>query len=174
MTTANGLPTLTGERVIVRPPARGELDEIAKAMATDPEASPWWSDDADKISGWFADPDYAVLVIEEAGRTAGIVAFEEETDPDYKSASVDITLLECCVGRGLGAESLRLVIGWLIRERGHHRVTIDPAVANARAIHAYEKVGFHPIGVAREYERGPDGTWHDNLMMDLLASEFAS
>jgi aminoglycoside 6'-N-acetyltransferase len=23
----------------------------------------------------------------------------------------------------------------------------------------------------REYERGPDGTWHDGLMMDLLAAE---
>jgi aminoglycoside 6'-N-acetyltransferase len=23
----------------------------------------------------------------------------------------------------------------------------------------------------REYERGPDGTWHDGLLMDLLAGE---
>jgi aminoglycoside 6'-N-acetyltransferase len=24
----------------------------------------------------------------------------------------------------------------------------------------------------RDYERGPDGTWHDGLLMDLLAREF--
>jgi aminoglycoside 6'-N-acetyltransferase len=24
----------------------------------------------------------------------------------------------------------------------------------------------------REYERGADGTWHDGLLMDLLAREF--
>jgi aminoglycoside 6'-N-acetyltransferase len=25
--------------------------------------------------------------------------------------------------------------------------------------------------VLRDYERGPDGTWHDGLLMDLLAGE---
>jgi aminoglycoside 6'-N-acetyltransferase len=24
----------------------------------------------------------------------------------------------------------------------------------------------------RNYERGPDGTWHDGLLMDLLREEF--
>ena len=28
------------------------------------------------------------------------------------------------------------------RERGHHRLTMDPVVENARAIAAYAKVGF--------------------------------
>jgi L-amino acid N-acyltransferase YncA len=39
------------------------------------------------------------------------------------------------------------------------------------AIRAYEKVGFRRVGVMRSYERGPDGSWHDNLLMDLLAGE---
>jgi hypothetical protein len=25
-----------------------------------------------------------------------------------------------------------------------------------------------PVGIMRQYERGPDGTWHDGLLMDLL------
>ena len=58
-----------------------------------------------------------------------------------------------------------------MRERGHHRFTIDPAAANARAIRAYEAVGFRPVGVLRRYERGPDGRWRDGLLMDLLAVE---
>jgi len=113
-----------------------------------------------------------VLVVEADGRAGGVIAYAEETDPDYHSAGIDIALLSCCVGKGLGPEALRLLVGWLTTERNHHRVTIDPAVANARAVRAYEKVGFRPIGVARDYERGPDGTWHDNLLMDLLAREF--
>jgi aminoglycoside 6'-N-acetyltransferase len=27
------------------------------------------------------------------------------------------------------------------------------------------------VGVMRRYERGPDGTWHDGLLMDLLPEE---
>lgn len=57
------------------------------------------------------------------------------------------------------------------QERGHPRITIDPAVANERAIRAYERIGFRQVGVMRSYERGADGTWHDGLPMDLLAGE---
>ncbi|GAA4530723.1 GNAT family N-acetyltransferase [Amycolatopsis samaneae] len=32
-------------------------------------------------------------------------------------------------------------------------------------------LGFRPVGVLRQYERGADGTWHDGLLMDLLADE---
>jgi aminoglycoside 6'-N-acetyltransferase len=59
----------------------------------------------------------------------------------------------------------------LIRDLGHHRITIDPAADNEAAIRCYAKVGFRPVGVMRRYERGPDGTWHDGLLMDLLADE---
>ena len=60
---------------------------------------------------------------------------------------------------------------YLIRVRGHHRVTIDPAADNERAIRAYGRVGFRPVGIMRAYERGPDGAWHDGLLMDLLADD---
>jgi aminoglycoside 6'-N-acetyltransferase len=50
-------------------------------------------------------------------------------------------------------------------------LTIDPAADNEAAIKAYEKVGFGRVGIMRAYERGPDGTWHDGLLMDMLAEE---
>ncbi len=59
----------------------------------------------------------------------------------------------------------------LIDDRGHHRLSIDPAAANARAIAAYAKVGFRPVGIMRRYQRLADGTWVDALLMDLLADE---
>jgi aminoglycoside 6'-N-acetyltransferase len=91
--------------------------------------------------------------------------------PDYRHAGLDIVLARVHQGRGLGPAALRAAIDWLIAERGHHRFTIDPAVANERAIGAYTKVGFRPVGVMRCYERGADGDWHDNLLMDLLAED---
>ena len=42
------------------------------------------------------------------------------------------------------------------------------------SIRAYEKVGFRPVGVMRQYERGIDRTFHDGLLMDLLADELIS
>jgi aminoglycoside 6'-N-acetyltransferase len=66
---------------------------------------------------------------------------------------------------------VRTVARWLIEERGHHRVTIDPAASNERAIRAYGRVGFRPVGIMRRYEGDLDGSWHDGLLMDLLADE---
>jgi aminoglycoside 6'-N-acetyltransferase len=34
-----------------------------------------------------------------------------------------------------------------------------------------EQVDFRPGGIMRRYERGPEGTWHDGLRMELLADE---
>jgi aminoglycoside 6'-N-acetyltransferase len=75
------------------------------------------------------------------------------------------------VGKGLGSDTLRTLARYLFEDRGHHRLTIDPALTNERAIGAYKKVGFKPIGIAREYEMGADGTFHDNLLMDMLVGE---
>jgi aminoglycoside 6'-N-acetyltransferase len=166
-------PRLQGERVAIRAPGPGELERLACAIAADPQASPWWGTDHIAVrSDLLDEPDYRVLVIEHNGDAVGVIAFEEETHPNYHSASIDITLLECCVDQGLGTRALRLLIEWLIGSRGHHRITIDPALANTRAIHAYRKVGFRPVGIMRAYERGPDGTYHDSLLMDLLAEEY--
>ena len=48
---------------------------------------------------------------------------------------------------------------------------IDPAAANERAIAVYASIGFRPVGIMRSYERGPDGEWHDGLLMDMLKED---
>lgn len=68
------------------------------------------------------------------------------------AASVDLFLDPALRGRGLGTEALRRVVRMLIEERGHHRITIDPATENLAAIRSYEKAGFRPVGVMRRYE----------------------
>ena len=128
----------------------------------------WW--------GSFEGPDElrnegCAFAIEVDGELAGWLGFSEENDPQYRRAGLDIVLAPRFQGRGLGPAALRLAARWLIDERGHHRLTIDPAAENERAIRAYEKVGFRPVGVLRRYERGPDGEWRDGLLMDLLADE---
>ncbi len=74
---------------------------------------------------------------------------------------------------GVGSDAVRTLARYLFEERGHHRITIDPAAHNERAIRSYQRVGFRPVGVMRRYERGPDGSWHDGLLMDLLPEDLA-
>lgn len=111
------------------------------------------------------------FVIEADGDVIGAAQYGEEEDPMYRSACLDVFVTTARHGQGLGTEAVRLLARYLIEERGHHRLTIDPAADNAAAIRAYEKVGFRPVGVMRSYERGPDGTWHDGLLMEMLADE---
>jgi aminoglycoside 6'-N-acetyltransferase len=96
----------------------------------------------------------------------------EETEPDYRHASIDIFLDPTSHGQGLGTDAVRTLVRHLLEDRGHHRITIDPAADNDAAIRCYSKVGFQPVGIMRQYERGPDGRWHDGLLMELLADDF--
>ena len=165
------LPTIEGERLTLRPLTEEHLDRLVELM-WDPSVRRWW--------GTVASPealredlrhDGCAFAIEVDGAVAGWLGVVEEEEPDYRHAALDVGLGPQHQDRGLGPAALRTVIEWLIRERGHHRFTIDPAVANERAIRAYRAVGFRPVGVLRRYERGPDGTWEDGLLMDLLAEE---
>jgi aminoglycoside 6'-N-acetyltransferase len=99
---------------------------------------------------------------------AGCIQFTEETDPDYHSASIDVFVADAWQDRGVGSDAMRTLIAYLVGGRGHHRLTVDPAAANARAIHVYERLGFRPVGTMHAYERVADATWRDALLMELV------
>jgi aminoglycoside 6'-N-acetyltransferase len=166
---------LEGPRVTLRPVGDDDLQPLAEILL-EPAVAGWWGErDADyvrdKIVG---DPDATVWAIEAEGELIGLIQCYEEPDPEYRHAAVDLFLTGRVHGRGLGPEAIRVLARHLVEDRGHHRLTIDPAAANKRAIRAYEKVGFRPVGVMRRYERAPDGNWRDGLLMDLLAEDLAA
>ena len=135
----------------------------------EPDVARWW-----RRSEWerVDERDAVTFAIALDGAVVGCIQYDEETDPDYFSAAVDIFVSSAVHGRGVGSDALRTLIAWLIDVRGHHRLTVDPAAANARAIHVYDKLGFRPVGVLRLYERVAGGSWRDALLMELLATEF--
>jgi aminoglycoside 6'-N-acetyltransferase len=162
---------LRGERVLLRPASGADVPALV-AILRAPEVARWWGERVDDdVRGALEDPDTTVWVVCEGERAIGMVQAWEEPDPMYRHAGIDISLHPDRHGRGLGTETVRTVARWLFDERGHHRITIDPAADNAVAIRCYERVGFRAVGVMREYERGPDGTWHDGLLMEMLTGE---
>ncbi len=82
--------------------------------------------------------------------------------------AIDIFVGDAWQGRGAGSEAMWLLIRYLTEERGHHRITVDPAAANARAIHVYEGLGFRRVGIMHAYERTKDGVWRDALLVELV------
>lgn len=172
-------PPLAGHRVRLRPVLPEDAPVLAAILA-EPAVATWWPGygtsrvEAELLR---ADPDTTAWVIEARLDTSaepsvvGAIQAWEEPDEEYRHAGIDLFLATAAQGRGLGPAAIRVVARWLVGERGHHRLTIDPAADNEHAIRACTAVGFRPVGRLRRYQRMPDGTWIDGLLMELLAEE---
>lgn len=164
---------LRGKRIVLRLTTPADAAELAAILAT-PEVARWWpAFDLDRVeremTGLDQEIDVYAIVLE--GRIIGSIQSHEENEPEFRHAGIDLFLDPAYHGHGLGPEAIRTLARYLVDERGHHRLTIDPAAANERAIRAYEKVGFRKVGILRRYQLFPDGTWQDGLMMEVLAEE---
>jgi aminoglycoside 6'-N-acetyltransferase len=165
---------LKGDRVLLRPLRVDDVPVLVEIQAQ-PSVARWWGppDEEDlrrQAEGKSEETSFAITV---DGAVAGLIQYAEENEPMYRHAGIDLFLAEEFQGRGLGTDAVRTLARHLVQDRDHHRLTIDPSADNHAAIRAYEKVGFKPVGVMRQYERSPEGGWRDGLLMDLLADELA-
>ncbi|HJM88796.1 MAG TPA: GNAT family protein [Dehalococcoidia bacterium] len=132
------------------------LDDVRRHY-TEPDVEPCWR-----------------FVIEHEGRGIGEIQYAHQyPGADYEwAAGVDIFIGEPDArDRGLGTEAIRTMLRFLFEDLACHRVTIDPEVANARAIRCYEKAGFTFEGVLRHnaFERGE---YVDTHFMSMLVDEW--
>jgi aminoglycoside 6'-N-acetyltransferase len=167
---------LHGDRVVLRPLAEADVPRIVE-LGSHPEVARWWRGlTTEHVLGKARGDDEegaVVFAIVVDGDVAGMIQYYDETDEEFRHASIDLFLGAPYHDRGLGTDTVRTMVRHLIEDRGHHRLTIDPALDNDRAIRVYEKAGFRRVGVMREYWLGPDGVWRDGLLLDLLASELS-
>jgi len=162
---------IAGKQVTLRPVQSADEEKLAEIFS-DPEVARWWGDPAKSVRDAMEIPEgESHFVIDLDGEAIGFIQCYEETDPMYRHASVDISLRSPWQGKGHGPDAIKALAQFLIANRGHHRLTIDPAAHNTHAIKAYERVGFKRVGLMRQYERGPAGEWHDGMLMDILADE---
>lgn len=138
------------------------------AFAREPEVARWWLRvDEQHLRSRPGDS----FAIEHEGELAGYAEVWEERDPEYRHAGIDLFLGRAYQGRGLGGDVVLTLARHLVHDRRHHRLVIDPAAENERAIRTFERVGFRRVGVQRKVELAEDGSWRDGLLMDLLAEE---
>jgi aminoglycoside 6'-N-acetyltransferase len=168
---------LRGDRVVLRPLAERDVERLAE-LGSDPGVARWWPGLTqehllEKARGEGEEADVTCFAVVADAEVVGLIQHYEETDADFRHAGIDLFLGAPYHGQGLGTDAVRTMARHLVRDLGHHRVVIDPAAANERAIRAYEKAGFRRVGVMREYWRDPDGVWRDGVLLDLLASEVA-
>ncbi len=160
-------PTLQGRHVTLRPMHDGDADELRRLRAA-PEVSRWWGplEDDFPLSD---DPDATRMCIAVDGETVGLIQYGEEPEEDFRHAWVDIFVDADRHGGGIGTDALETLVEYLLTERGHHRVTIDPAADNLAAIRCYEKAGFRRVGVMESSWRDPHtGEWLDAILMELV------
>lgn len=167
------MSVLRGALVTLRLATPDDVPALARIRAT-PEVFRHWRGGEDMVAAVeadFAEPGSTGYVMLLDERIVGWIQWQAEEDPDYRHASIDVYVDPAVHSRGIGTDAVRTLARHLFVDRGHHRITIDPAADNAVAIRCYTKVGFKPVGIMRQAERGTGGRWHDSLLMDLLASE---
>jgi RimJ/RimL family protein N-acetyltransferase len=182
-------PTLIGERALLRPI---ELDQDAAAlreMLRDPEAlrltgstnspddMPDWDAAAEaRFWDWYSTRNDQVdrldlAVVDRASDQAVGEAVLNEWDSGNRSCSFRITLGPRGRDRGLGTESVRMIVGYGFEQLRMHRIALEVYSHNPRARHVYEKIGFVTEGVLRDALHW-DGEWIDATVMSILASEW--
>lgn len=161
---------LDGAIVSIVPVA--DIDEAAverlREIHRRPEIVAVWGEPA---VPWPDDPGvHAYAIVDRSDEAVvGFVQWDEEDDPQYRRAGVDIFVDPRHHGRGVGTDTVRTLLAHLVDDHGHHRVVIDPAADNAAAIACYRKAGFRDVGVMHAYEQGADGSFHDGLLMEYVA-----
>lgn len=174
-------PTLTGERVLLRPLTADDAPTF-QAILADPEVirltgSPQREFDLDQLRDWYgsraAQTDRLDLAVvdRDSGACVGEVVLNE-WDPGNRAANFRTLIGAAGRGRGLGTEAARLIVGYGFERLDLHRVSLEVFAFNPRARRVYEKIGFVAEGTLRQVLRDGDG-WVDATVMSILAPEWA-
>lgn len=146
-----------------------EPDENLRLYGIQPETAPPFT--RERAEHWvqsLIDHPYA-WVIEGAGLVGS--ARLDRVDFTDRRASFAIGLLQTeHLGKGIGTEASKAVLGFAFSDLGLHRVSLRVLAINERAIRSYQKCGFQIEGRERE-TAFIDGKWHDDLIMGLLEDE---
>ena len=110
------------------------------------------------------------LFLRESGEMVGDCGIHVQAD-DPRQVEIGITLAQEFQGRGLEAEALRAVLGYLFDELGKHRVFVSVDPRNAPSLALLERVGMRREAhfVESLYIKN---AWVDDVIYAILRREF--
>lgn len=139
-------------------------DAAAFRELTEEAAAAWVASLEKEKHGW---------VITHEARLVGSVRLFN-VNPMDRRASMAIGIVDPkALGQGVGTRAMRLVAGHAFDTLKLNRIHVRVLAFNEPAIAAYKKVGFEIEGRERE-SAWIDGVWQDDLLMGLLARDFAA
>ena len=172
--------TLTGRRVYLRPFGRDDLPYIQKwsndaelrkltgeiAPMSRAEAEKWYKElVADNDRMWF------VIVLKTVDRVIGEAGLLRMCRP-WRNTDMTIIIGEKDEWRkGYGTEAGRLLLDYVFKRLGFHRVSIGVVGFNQTALKFWESLGFKKEGVHRD-EYYYNNEYSDFIMMSILEDEY--
>ena len=175
--------------IAFRPLAEADIPML-KRWLEDPDVSPWYEEDSTELDALRA--EYLPIVTGEEptrgciiridGRDVGYIqCYVIDDHPDYArqlavdpgAVGIDLFLGEPWArDRGYGAAAIRALLREVVfGEMGAAVAIIAPAPDNARAIRAYEKVGFRWVKTVPIVDESPANTG-DEYVMRLTREAF--
>ncbi|MEX0371092.1 MAG: GNAT family N-acetyltransferase [Tateyamaria sp.] len=169
-------PVLRGTRVTLRDVMPGDVDGRF-ALGNTPDIIRMFGGDPTQVRDITRDAAEAWVKAQKAEPYAWVIEVDETllgsirlhtVNHADKRAQIAIGILDnAALGKGLGTEAMQVLAAHAFDQMGLHRLGCRVLDFNARAIAAYEKVGFKVEGREREAALiGAD--WHDDLIMGLL------
>ncbi|HOZ85950.1 MAG TPA: GNAT family N-acetyltransferase [Niabella sp.] len=109
-----------------------------------------------------------LLVAEYNGKIIGNVDLKGESRKRIShNALLGIGILKGWQQLGLGTALLRNVIDWARNNVAIENIGLNVFEGHSQAIYLYEKAGFQKVGIQSNYIRKDDGTYANNIMMQI-------
>ncbi len=162
-TDRDDIPELTTARLLLRPFAPGDVDDVFE-YARDPEwaeflldsaPQPYTRRDAEQfVAGRMTAPrtELSWAIVQDGTGIGGIIL---RVDAKHETGQVDYALAKSHWGQGLMPEAAAAVVDWAFRERRLARMSSQADVRNRRSWRVMEKIGMRREGVSRSRRKDP-------------------
>jgi ribosomal-protein-alanine N-acetyltransferase len=172
------VPVLRNREVLLRPVESGDHPLIL-AWQNDPEVW-WWMDYEKSFTLEDIHESEARALVEghpflmecPPGRPIGRIGLNQFSERD-RTCSLYVFIGERdSWGKGLGPEAIVTLLAWGFDAFDLYLVQLWGLSTNARAMRAYEKIGFRVDGTLRERSLKSDGERYDRSVLSITRAEF--